>query len=205
VRLTKARVGSWTDGVELWQAGGGLDVDGFEYQALGSEIPVADRLRWLRRALGPTTYRPGPYEQLAAAYRSEGLEDEAEQVLVARQRHRYATFGVAGRVWGELQRCTVGFGYRPWLAVGWLTLFWVLGGMWFAAHPLSRIDTGQLPVWNPWLYAADTLIPIVNLGTKGYWRAEGASQWISSALVVVGWILATTAARGAARVLNRSQ
>jgi hypothetical protein len=205
VQLSKARVGSWTDNAELWQAAGGLDVDGFEYQALAGEMSVADRLRWLRLALGPTKYRPGPYEQLAAAYRSEGLEYEAEQVLIARQRHRYATLGSAGRMWGELQRCTVGFGYRPWLAVAWLTLFWVLGAVWFATHPLSRIDTGQVPVWNPWLYAADTLIPLVNLGTKGYWRAEGASQWISSALVVVGWILATTAARGAARVLNGRQ
>ncbi|MCW0215489.1 MAG: hypothetical protein OJJ54_19200 [Pseudonocardia sp.] len=36
----------------------------------------------------------------------------------------------------------------------------------------------------------------------GFWRLEGASQWISSALVA-GWILATTAAAGAARILKR--
>jgi hypothetical protein len=204
VRLTKARVGTWSDNAALWQAHGGLDVDGFEFQALGNDVPVAERLRWLAAALGPRQYLPGPYEQLASAYRGEGREEEAEQVLMARQRRRYASLGVAGRVWGELQRCTVGFGYRPWLAVAWLGLFWVLGGWWFSLHPLTRIDTGQLPVWNPWLYAADTLLPIINLGEDGYWRAEGASQWISGGLVAVGWILASTAARGAARVLKRS-
>jgi hypothetical protein len=44
----------------------------------------------------------------------------------------------------------------------------------------------------------------VNLGQDGYWRLDGASQWISSGLVAAGWILATTAAAGAARVLKRA-
>lgn len=203
VRLTKARVRSWHDDAALWQAEGGLDVDGFEYQALGEEVPVGERLRRLECSLGVGQYLPGPYEQLAGAYRGDGREEEAERVLMARQRRRYASLGPAGQVWGQLQRHTVGFGYRPWLAVAWLALFWLLGGLWFSTHQLSRIDTGQLPVWNPWLYAADMLVPIVNLGEKGYWRADGASQWITSGLVVVGWVLATTAARGVARVLKR--
>ena len=67
-----------------------------------------------------------------------------------------------------------------------------------------QIDSGQNPVFNPWLFAADTLLPIVNLGQDGYWRLEGASQWIGSGLVAAGWILATTAAAGAARVLKRA-
>ncbi|WP_028934303.1 hypothetical protein [Pseudonocardia spinosispora] len=202
VRLSKAVVGSFTDNEELWQAAGGLELEGFEFQSLGTEIDVATRLGWLTRAL--PVYAPGPYEQLAAAYRGDGEEEKAERVQMVRQRRRYASLGVAGRVWGELQRWTVGFGYRPWLAVCWLSLFWVLGGVWFTGHPLTPIDSGQNPVWNPWLYAADTLIPIINLGADGYWRAQGASQWISSSLVVVGWILASTAASGAARVLKRS-
>ena len=43
----------------------------------------------------------------------------------------------------------------------------------------------------------------MNLGQDGYWRLEGASQWIATGLDVVGWILATTAAAGAARILKR--
>ncbi len=43
----------------------------------------------------------------------------------------------------------------------------------------------------------------VNLGQDGYWRLEGASQWIGGGLVAAGWILATTAAAGAARILKR--
>jgi hypothetical protein len=49
----------------------------------------------------------------------------------------------------------------------------------------------------------DLLIPIVDLGQDGKWQFTGASQWISSVLIAVGWILASTAAAGAARVLKR--
>jgi hypothetical protein len=164
-------------------------------------IDVRTRLRWLEKVM--PDYAPGPYEQLAAAYRRAGDEELSEQVLMARQRRRYAESNLLGRVWGGLQGWTVGFGYRPWLAVCWLVLFAVLGGAWFAVHEPPPVDDGQNPVFNPWLFAADTLLPIVNLGQDGYWRLEGASQWISSGLVAVGWILATTAAAGAARLLKR--
>ncbi len=63
--------------------------------------------------------------------------------------------------------------------------------------------TASIPVFNAWMFAADTLLPIGNLGQDGYWRLDGASQWIGSALVVVGRILATTAAPGVARLLKR--
>jgi hypothetical protein len=48
------------------------------------------------------------------------------------------------------------------------------------------------------------LLPIVNLGQDGYRQLEGASERIGSGLVAAGWILATTAAAGAARVLKRT-
>jgi hypothetical protein len=203
VRLAHAQVGSFADSALLWEAADGLDLDGFDYQTLNDTrvIDVRTRLRWLERVMAD--YAPGPYEVLAAAYRRSGDEEQSEQVLMARQRRRYAEAGVLSRIWGALQRWTVGYGYRPWLAACWLVACAVLGGSWFAAHPPPPVDGGQNPVFNPWLFAADTLLPIVNLGQDGYWRLEGWSQWIASALVAVGWILATTAAAGAARVLKR--
>ena len=176
----------------------------FSYDQLSDtrEIDVRTRLRWLEQVM--PDYAPGPYEQLAAAYPRAGDEEHAQQVVIARHRRRYSEADPVERVWGALQRWTVGFGYRPWLAVFWLVLFAVLGGAWFAAHPPPAVDQGQNPAFNPWLFAADTLLPIVNLGQDGYWRLEGASQWIGSGLVAAGWILATTAAAGAARVLKRA-
>jgi hypothetical protein len=203
VRLAAARVGTFTDAEELWAAEGGVTVDGFDYQTI-ADTRITDtrtRLHLLEQATGD--YAPGPYEQLAAAYRRAGHEDLAERVLMTRQIRRYREAGPAGRVWGALQRWTVGFGYQPWLAVCWLVLAWLLGAIWFVGHAPTPVDDGQHPVFDPWIFAADTLLPIVNLGQDGYWRLEGASQWIATGLDVVGWILATTAAAGAARILKR--
>ena len=203
VRLAAARVGTFTDSEELWAAEGGVTVDGFDYQTIGDTriTDTRQRLHLLEQATGD--YAPGPYEQLAAAYRRAGHEDLAERVLMTRQIRRYREAGPAGRVWGALQRWTVGFGYQPWLAVCWLVLAWLLGGIWFVGHVPTPVDDGQHPVFDAWIFAADTLLPIVNLGQDGYWRLEGASQWIATGLDVVGWILATTAAAGAARILKR--
>ena len=203
VRLTQAQVGTFADSAPLWAAVGGVDLDDFDYQKMNDTrvIDIRTRLRWLKQVM--PDYAPGPYEQLAAAYRRAGDEELSERVLMERQSRRSAEAGVAGRIWGVLQRWTVGFGYQPWLAVCWLVLFAVLGGTWFAMHPPPPVDEGQNPVFNPWLFAADTLLPIVNLGQDGYWRLDGASQWIASSLVAAGWILATTAAAGAARILKR--
>jgi hypothetical protein len=204
VLLAQARVGTFADSAELWAAERGVDVRGFSYDQLDDtrDVDVRTRLGWLEQVM--PDFAPGPYEQLAAAYRRAGDEEKAQRVVIARHRRRYSEADPVERAWGALQRWTVGFGYRPWLAVFWLVLFAVLGGAWFAAHPPRPVDSGQNPVFNPWLFAADTLLPIVNLGQDGYWRLDGASQWISSGLVAAGWILATTAAAGAARVLKRA-
>lgn len=68
---------------------------------------------------------------------------------------------------------------------------------------MLKLNDDESPVWNPWLLAADLLLPIIDLGQDNRWQFTGASQWIASALIAVGWILASTAAAGAARVLKR--
>jgi hypothetical protein len=204
VRLVRASAATFADSALLWEAEGGVHIDGFDYAALHDTraVDVRTRLGWIRRVL--PDYSPGPYDQLAAAYQRSGNEELARTVLMERQRRRYAEAAPVERAWGWLQRWTVGFGYRPWLAVAWLVLFAALGGTWFAFTPPQPVDDGQHPVFNAWIFAADTLLPIVNLGQDGYWRLEGASQWISTVLVALGWILATTAAAGAARALKRT-
>lgn len=44
---------------------------------------------------------------------------------------------------------------------------------------------------------------MINLGQDGYWLLEGGWQWTAAALVLLGWILATTVAAGASRLLRR--
>jgi hypothetical protein len=204
VHLARARATSVIDGRGLWLATGGLDLEDFAYQAIAAEpeVSVDTRLRWLR-AVQPD-FAPGPYEQLAAMYRAGGDEERARRVQLERQRRRYAELHVLGRIWGRLQEWTVGYGYRPWLAIVWLAVFWVFGTLWFTGHHLAPLDTGQQPIWNPALLSTDLVLPIVDLGQDKEWQLTGSSQWVSAGLIAAGWILATTAAAGATRVLKRS-
>jgi hypothetical protein len=144
---------SWSCGPPAPRPAGGVDLDDFAYRTLHDPrgVDVRARLRMLEHAL--PDFVPGPYEQLAAAYRQGGDEELSEKVLLARQRRRHAEAGPAGRVWG--------------------------------ARAAARDGGVRLPPLD------------------GFWRLEGASQWISSGLVTAGWILATTAAAGAARILER--
>jgi hypothetical protein len=94
--MAAARVGTFTDSEELWAAEGGVAVDGFDYQTV-DDTRITDtrrRLHLLEQATGD--YAPGPYEQLAAAYRRAGHEDLAERVLMTRQVRRVAALD--GRV-----------------------------------------------------------------------------------------------------------
>jgi hypothetical protein len=203
VVLSRARAVSVLDGPGLWAATGGVDVEDFGYQSITAvpDVDVRTRLGWLR-AVQPD-FAPGPYEQLAAMYRTGGDEERARLVLIERQRRRYAEQHLLGRVWGRLQEWTVGYGYRPWRAIAWLVVFWLFGTLWFLGHRLAPLDSGQQPVWNPALLSTDLVLPIVDLGQDKQWQLSGSSQWISAGLVAAGWILATTAAAGATRVLKR--
>lgn len=203
VLLTRCAATAVFDGPGLWAATGGVDVEDFTFRSISStpHVDVRTRLRWLRKV--QPDFAPGPYEQLAAVYRDGGEEELAQDVQMEKQHRRYSELHVAGRVWGFLQRWTVGYGYRPWLAIAWLAAFWLLGSLWFLGHEMPRLNDDESPTWNAWLLSMDLLIPIVDLGQDGKWKFSGPSQWISSTLIAVGWILASTAAAGAARVLKR--
>ena len=203
VRLGNARVRLLSDGPGVWAAKGGLDIDDFVYESVDTNdgVTVKDRLRWLREV--QPDFAPGPYDHLVAVYRDAGEEELAEQVLMEKQRRRHAELRIAGRIWGVLQEKTVGYGYRPWLAAVWLAVFWLFGTLWFTFHVMSKLDNDQNPVWNAPLLAMDLLLPIIDLGQDKMWQMAGPSHWISDILIAAGWILATTVAAGATRLLKR--
>jgi hypothetical protein len=203
VSLAGARVGVLTDSPVSWPMGG-TDLRAFTYDSISSrtDFPLPARIAWLRGAT--PEYSPEAYERLATALRASGEDAEAREVLLAKQRRRRESLPPAGRVWGWLQDVTVGYGYRPGRAAVWMAVLWALGAVYFAVrHTPPPADDGYRPHWNAALYALDLLLPVINLGQDNAWREAGTAQWVASALTVLGWILATTAAAGASRLLRR--
>lgn len=217
----------------LWAAKGGLDLEDFQYDVFKEPIAISDdravleRITLLRKAMDG--YRPGPYDQLAAMLRRSGNEEHAATVLFKKQQYRYETLASGRlllapgvRMWSWLQRAMVGYGYRPVRALGWLVGLLVAGSLWFglgtddctttgapgyymvhgARCAIDQQDSGL--EWNPVLYTADLLVPIVDFGNKGRWYMHGADKWVSGGFIAAGWVLATTVAAGAGRLIRRN-
>lgn len=215
--LRQAQCELLADNAELWSAADGVIAEDFSYEAFSEPIQPADdarvreRLHWLRST--GRNYAPGPYDQLARVFRQNGTEQHAAMVLMEKESRRYQSIAASARpmfrwpvrLWSFLQRVTVSYGYRPARALLWLVVLSVLGTTWFSFNRLSPINQDDEPVWNPFLYTVDHMVPVVNLGHEGTWRAMGASQWITVLLIAAGWILATTVAAGITRTLRRGE
>ncbi len=190
------KVGSWPRDERLWMAG-------FTYQRLihRGHFSLQQRLDWL--AAATPEYTPGPYEQLAAVFRAGGEDADARAVLLEKQRRRRETLPLAGKVWGCLQDWTVAYGYRPGQAAGWMLLVWLLGFAVFARHRPPPLKQSEAPDWNAALYSLDLLLPVITFGQDVAWAPQGAYQWLAATMILLGWVLATTVAAGATRLLRR--
>ncbi|MEU9334719.1 oxidoreductase [Streptomyces sp. NPDC048290] len=204
VVLSGARVVNLVDRASAWPGPGNLHMGGFSYENLvpHGPFPLAERLAWVSAATAE--YNPEPYERLAAVLRAGGEEEDAREVLLAKQRHRRETLPPAAKLWGFAQDMTVAYGYRPGRAAVWMAVLWAAGSLAFAyaGKPMASGNAGD-PPWDPALFALDLLLPVIDLGQTTLWQLRGGWQWLSTALVLTGWILATTVAAGATRLLRR--
>ncbi len=204
VLLSGARVVTLVDRAGSWPGRGGLHMGGFVYENLvpRGPFPLTARLAWV--AAATAEYNPEPYERLAAVLREAGEDEDAREVLLAKQRRRRETLPPAGKLWGYVQDVTVAYGYRPGRAAVWMAVLWAAGSLAFAhaAHPPAT--PGDRPDWNPSLFALDLLLPVVDLNQASEWHVSGAWQWLAAAMVLLGWVLATTVTAGATRMLRRN-
>ncbi|WP_128377705.1 oxidoreductase [Streptomyces cavernae] len=204
VVLSGARVGNLVDKVSSWPGPGNLHMGGFSYDSLvpRGRFPLAERLKWVSAATAE--YNPEPYERLATVLRNGGEDADAREVLLAKQRRRRETLPLAGKLWGYAQDWTVAYGYRPGRAAVWMAVLWAASSVAFAHADHPPLKPGEGPNWNAALFALDLLIPVIDLGQAGHWRLRGGWQWAAAIVIVLGWILATTVAAGATRMLRRS-
>ncbi|MEU3981821.1 oxidoreductase [Streptomyces sp. NPDC026672] len=203
VVLSGARIVTLVDRAGSWPGPGSLQMGGFVYENLVPQgpFPLERRLEWV--AAATAEYHPEPYERLAAVLRAAGEDEDAREVLLAKQRRRRETLPLAGKLWGYVQDWTVAYGYRPGRAAVWMAVLWAVATLAFAHAGRPQAGPGAHPVWNPALFALDLLLPVIDLGQAGQWQLRGPWQWLAAVLILVGWILATTVAAGATRLLRR--
>ncbi|WP_043675317.1 hypothetical protein [Streptomyces xylophagus] len=203
VVLSGARVVNLIDRADSWPGPGNLHMGGFGYENLVPQgpFPLDARLGWV--AAATPEYNPEPYERLATVLRNAGEDVDAREVLLAKQRRRRESLPVAAKVWGFVQDWTVAYGYRPGRAAVWMAVLWAASSLAFAHADHAPVNSNGHPPWSPALFALDLLLPVIDLGQAGQWQLHGGWQWLSVALIMLGWILATTVAAGATRLLRR--
>ncbi|MGW7260407.1 oxidoreductase [Streptomyces sp. NPDC054834] len=204
VVLSGVRVVTLVDRAASWPGPGSLHMGGFTYESLVPQgpFPLTERLDWV--AAATAEYNPEPYERLAAVLRGAGEDEDAREVLLAKQRRRRETLPLAAKLWGYAQDWTVAYGYRPGRAAVWMAVLWAAGTLAFAHASHPPMNSGGHPAWSPALFALDLLLPVIDLGQAGQWQLRGGWQWLAAAMVLLGWVLATTVAAGATRLLRRS-
>ncbi|MET9699087.1 membrane-associated oxidoreductase [Streptomyces sp. NPDC006529] len=190
--LLHVEPGGWPETVSL---------DGLSYRSLRPHLPAEQRLPVLERE--DAGYLPYAYEQLAAAYRTAGDEAGARSVLLAKLRRHRRTLPRRARVWGLLQDVTVGYGFRPLRAAGWLVALLCTGALAYGLRPPPPLKPGEAPEFNPVFYTLDLMLPIIGFGQEEAFGPRGGYQWLSYLLIVTGWVLATTTAAGVSRSLSR--
>ncbi|MBB2947229.1 hypothetical protein FB565_006997 [Actinoplanes lutulentus] len=203
VDLSHAWTGVLDDDVDRWPASYALQDFTYDQITEQGNVPVDRRIAWLRQER--YGYTPQPYEHLAAVYRRTGHEQAARRIAVAKLRHQRRVLSLAGRLWNILLQVTVGYGYRPWLVSLWLLALVLLGGTALMSADRSDIVAMRQPAppFNPYLYALDALIPVLNLGLKSSWTVGGPVAYWSWALTVAGWILTTAFVAGVAKAAKR--
>jgi uncharacterized protein YjbI with pentapeptide repeats len=171
------------------------------YTSLTPHEPAERRLPMLER--DGDGYVPHAYEQLTAAYRRIGDDDAARLVQLAKQRRHRGTLPWYGRLWGHVQDATVGYGFRPLRACGWLLSLLAVGSVAYALHHPRPLKPSEAPDFNPVFFTLDLLLPVISFGQEGAFAPEGWYQTLSYALVIAGWILATTVFAGVTRTVSR--
>jgi hypothetical protein len=224
LNLQHSRVGLIYDDEMSWPEPGYLQIDGLEYEGFeGDLVPLTAkaRLNWVRRML--PEFRPQPYEQLAKVFSHLGMDNEATDILIAKEndRLRYTGPRPLQRFGRYILRYTIAYGYRPWLALIWAMGFLIVGALNFQAAyvhglivPASAevlVSEGYIkhralppdyPPFEGWAYALDTFLPLVSLFMEEYWIPDG-SQPLGAAVrfylwihITAGWILSSLFAGG---------
>jgi hypothetical protein len=209
-------VGAWFDEKQTWPTKlsppAEIRLEGFTYDTIdGMGASAKDRLwSWLPK----NSYLPQPYEQLASVYRREGHETAARAVAIGKQRVRRADHAHWWRrwpsqAWSAVLRWTIGYGYRPILALIPLAVLLAAGSVLFevASHDRELLHPAksglEQPAFNSFFYTLDLLLPVVNFKQRDAFVAGGWAAWAVVGFTFAGWLLAAIVVAGLGGVFKR--
>jgi hypothetical protein len=202
--LSRCRIGKLYN-KNNWPTQGNLSIDGCVYEQIDQDAqPKAKvQLEWLSRQISdqpfqmsdPPPFRSQPYEQLAAVFRKMGLEEEARDVMVAKnEEHAKYVRGEPQWLWYGLFGHLIGYGYRPWRAffislgvIGFgFALFFV--GYWTRLITPTSDEAycavggrykilESYPKFNSLVYSIETFVPLVKMGIGDHWMTNANRGW----------------------------
>jgi hypothetical protein len=202
-------VSAWHDENRTWPEW--IELEGFVYDSIRApDTTVKDRLQlWLPK----NSYLPQPYEQLAGVYRREGHEQAARAVAIGKQRARRADVQGWRRCpsvgWSAVLRWTIGYGYRPVLALVPLVVLAVVGWWLFdvASHDPSLLHPAKAgpeqPAFHSFRYTVDLLLPVANFKYRDAFVTESWAAWAAFGFIFAGWFLAVIVVAGLTGVFKR--
>jgi len=203
--LRSATIGTLWDEQQSWPENGRYFLNGLTYSDIFDKSPkdVKTRIEWIRRQYDPENkkdfqFRPQPYEQLAAVLKKTGNDNDAKEVLIAKNKDRLKwgpklTFSELW--WYRIFGPQIGYGHKPLRSFRYITghivfgwwLFWILN-----RKKYIRSISNNSPKFNSLVYSIDTFVPLVDLYQAKYrlpesWLFRLCHWW----LIAFGWILTT--------------
>ncbi len=214
--LRHAHIGVLFDEPGSWLPSGNLFLDGCTYDRIEGLQPgdAKPRVEWIKCSQ-PGSFTPQPYEQLAKVFRENGFEEDARDVLIAKN-DSYIKYAFVSR-WAKIRRrifgWVLGYGYRPWKAVWWLLGFWGIGtGLFWLGRNAEIIMPAKpepYPDFIAPIYSLDLFIPLINLHQATYYLPVSSN--LGGILILAyfclhiafGWVLMTMFIFGLTGLLKR--
>ncbi|MCX6907065.1 MAG: hypothetical protein NTY01_03370 [Verrucomicrobia bacterium] len=203
--LRSAKVKTFLDEQTSWPPKGQLYLQGFVYEQLDHQAPASaeDRIEWLGRQdegfgdLPATANRAEkraffaqPYEQLASVLRKSGLEDDADEILIEKNKRvaQWTRFWSLRGLWYRVIGPPIRYGYRPMIMFWWSLAVIIYGcylfglgnanGLITPTHKDAYVERNgkttkdireDYPRFSCFVYSTEMFVPLVNLFQKEYW------------------------------------
>ncbi len=176
-----------------------LDVDGLTYSRVPQGVPVRGWLELMRH--GTKFYAAQPYQQLAAGCRALGDERQTREILIAQRKDQLAwsDHSLRERLWGQIIKVTLGYGYQPWRALLFLAgvlalsciLAVVLGSHGALTQTASTVNPSRpCTVFQEISVGLDLNLPISTiLARAGCDLARNPANTPTIWLATAGWLL----------------